>query len=101
MKKFITNNWKKILMFIGAIFIVINVFTKITIDKTLLSDYIKYGKDIEKPNILENVTQVTNGIETPFGPDFAKLIVVAVVLILLVIIITSLGDKAGTKAKKK
>ena len=105
MKKFITNNWKKILIIIGIVFIVINLITKLTVGKTLLSDYIKYGKDIERPEIIENVGEVVSvsTIESPFGPDLIKFIMVIVGLILLVVILTSLGDKAAanSKAKKK
>lgn len=103
MKKFITNNWKKILIIIGAVFIVINLITKLTVDKTLLSDYIKYGKDIEKPEIIENVSEtVTNAAsKLPLETELIKIIMIAGGVILLIIILTSLGDRAAAKAKKK
>lgn len=101
MKKFITNNWKKILVCIGAIFIIINVFTKITVDKTLLADYIKYGKNIEKSDIVGNVAEVVTPPEAPFGPEIVKFVCILGALILLIVFITSLGDRAAAKAKKK
>ena len=103
MKKFITNNWKKILIIIGVVFIIMNLITKLTIDKTLLSDYIKYGKDIEKPDIIGNVSEAVSGAttEAPFGSDLIKFIMILVGLILLIVILTSLGDKAAANAKAK
>ena len=105
MKKFITNNWQKILIFIGAIFIIINVFSKIFTDKTLLADYIKYGKDIEMPEIIENASQIiisnTTTIETPFSPELIKIILLIIGVILFAVILSSIGDRAAAKAKKK
>lgn len=102
MKSFITNNWKKILITIGGIFIAINVFAKITTEKTLLADYIKYGKDIEKVDIISgDVEEVITTTESPFGPEMIKIIIVLIALILLVVFLTSLADRAGADAKAK
>ena len=64
MKSFITNNWKKILIFIGSISIIVNAIIKIATNKTLLADYVKYGKNIEKSEILENATEVITNKES-------------------------------------
>ena len=104
MKTFITNNWKKILIIIGGIFIAINVFTKIVTEKTLLADYVKYGKDIEKVDVISgDIGEVVTVPESPFSPEMLKIIILMVALILLVVFLTSLGDKvaADAKAKKK
>lgn len=102
MKNFITNYWQKILLVIGGIFILINSFKKIFAEKVLLSDYIKYGKNIESNS--STIIDVAEKIDTstmPFSAGVLKLIIVLMASILLIIFITSLADKAGAKDKKK
>lgn len=104
MKKFITNYWKKILILIGGVFILINSFKKIFAEKGLLSDYIKYGKNIEKttsPITSGDISDVVSVPEMPFNSGIIKLGIILMVLILLIVFITSLADRAGAKDKKK
>ena len=104
MKNFITNNWKKILIIIGGIFIAINVLSKVVTEKSLLTDYIKYGKDIEQVEIISgDIEDVVEVPESPFNEDMMKVIMILGAGILLVVFVTSLADKAatGAKAKKK
>lgn len=102
MKTFITNYWKKILIIIGGVFIAFNVFSKIVTEKTLLTDYIQYGKDIEKVEIISgDIGEVVTVPESPFSEDMMKLIIILVASILLVVFLTSLGDKASADAKAK
>ncbi len=102
MKNFITNYWQKVLLTIGSIFILINSFKKIFAEKSLLLDYIKYGKNIE--NTSSSVIDVTQKIDTstmPFSSGIVKLVIVLMILILLIVFITSMADRAGSKDKKK
>ena len=104
MKKFISNNWKKILVLIGGIFIVINSVNKIFAEKVLLSDYIKYGKDIETASsgVAKDVdTSIFTFGDMPFSSDIVTLGGTLIGLIVLVLIITGLADKAGAKKEKK
>lgn len=102
MKNFITNNWKKILIIIGGIFIAINVFSKIVTEKSLLTDYIKYGKDIEQVEIISgDIEDVVEVPESPFNEDMMKIIFILGAGILLVVFVTSLADKAAADAKAK
>ena len=45
-KSFIANNWMKILRIIGYISLVLVAFFKLVTPKTIIEDYVKYGKDI-------------------------------------------------------
>ena len=114
MKKFISNNWQKILIFIGAVFIILNVFSKLSAEKSLLDDYVEYGPTIQKENtqlmgkgesIINNVTEtVTNNSlssEFPFPPELIKLIIILIAAILFVVVLSSIGDRVAAKAKAK
>lgn len=104
MKSYITNNWKKILITIGLICIAINVTFKIGASKTLLQDYAKYGKDIEKAEITETIGGAVNTqpiSESPFGSGIVGVVGLLIVLILIVIILSTLAENAAKKAKKK
>lgn len=104
MKSYITNNWKKILMFIGSICIIINVIFKIGANKTLLKDYVKYGKDIEKAEVVGTVGEVVSSStisKSPFGSGIIGIVILLMVLILIVIILSTLAENAAKKAKKK
>ena len=102
MKTFITNHWKNILITIGGIFIFLNAFWKIMAPKVLISDYIKYGKDLEKipSNIAGQVGDSINLGTMPFDAGMVKLIVTLMVLILGVLLLTSLAE-GKSSAKKK
>lgn len=102
MKTFITNHWKNILVIIGGIFILANVFGKIIAPKSLISDYIKYGKDLEKipSNIAGQVSGSINMGTMPFDAGMVKLIVTLMALILGILLITSLAE-GKSSAKKK
>lgn len=102
MKTLITNYWKKILVLIGGVFIFFNTFRKIIAPKTLISDYVKYGKNIEKvpSNVIGHVGEKIDTSTMPFNAGMVKLIVVLMVAILLILFITSLAEgKSGAKKK--
>lgn len=110
MKKFITNNWEKILIFIGIICILINISLKLSTEKTLLNDYIKYGKDVQSGtvssgNIIGNISEtVTDGSlvsESPFTPEITKIIILIIAAVLFAAFVSTLGDRAAAKAKAK
>ena len=44
MKKLISKYWKKILIILGIVCMVIILINKATAPKTLIAEYIKYGK---------------------------------------------------------
>ncbi len=100
MKALITNYWQKILLAIGGIFILINSFKKIFAEKTLLSDYIKYGKNIDNgSSIINKVNGNVNTADMPFNEGMLKLIIILMVAILLILFITALAEKKPDKKK--
>jgi len=102
MKNLITNHWKRIIIIIGGIFICLNFFSKLSTNKTLLSDYIKYGKEVEKIELISgDVSSVVTMSESPFSGDMLKIIIILIASISLVVFLTSLGDKAAADAKAK
>ena len=109
MKKYISKNWNKILITIGSCVMVWILIVKFTAEKTLLKDYIKYGKDVTPSTggssgaldaAKENVSSVWNSVD----PNLTKLAMIMMAGILIVVLLTSLASAAGgdkKDAKKK
>ena len=105
MKDYISKNWKKIIVAITSFLVVWILIFKISAEKTLLQDYIKYGKEITPAQneiigaAQENVSSVWNSVD----PELARLGIVFIVAITLVVFLSALATKAGEKkdAKKK
>lgn len=105
MKKWITNNWKKILICIGVVAMIVIFIEKLIAPKTIISDYIKYGKVVTPTegtselvdSAKENIHSVWNSVD----PQFAKLVVIMMVAILIVVFISSVASKAGEKKDTK
>ena len=102
MKSLISNNWRKILVIIGIVFLVIILFHKIIAPKRLIEDYVKYGKDIESmATVIDTVTTGIEGPTTTVSPGIMKFTIIVMVLILFATFISTLGNKSADKAKKK
>lgn len=102
MKELVANYWKKIMIAIGGVFIFINSFRKILAPKVLISDYVKYGKNIEKvpSHIAGQVGGKINPGTMPFDAGMVKLIVGLMIAILFILLITSFAEsKSGAKKK--
>ena len=105
MKKYISQNWQKIMKIICVILLVLITFFKFTAPKTIINDYIKYGKvvtplDIHSEIIDEaknNATNTWNSID----PQMARLIVVLMVGILFVVFLSMVASSAGAKKDSK
>lgn len=105
MKKFITKYWNKILIGMGIVAIVYTFFLKITTKKTLLSDYIRYGKEV-KPFNSQIANAAKDEVSSVFGsmdPELVKLTFILMAAILIIVFLSLLAAKAGEKkdAKKK
>ncbi len=103
MKKYISNNWKKILRVGGYICLGLIIFFKLNAEKTLLADYIKYGKEVkpsEGSGILSGVKD--NFLTTFTGVDsqLVKFAIIFIVAIMIVVFFTSLLDKKKDAKKK-
>ncbi len=101
MKDFITYQWKKILIGTGIFGLVIILFKKILAKKTLIEDYVKYGKDIEGTGKITGRFANVLGESASVPEGMVKLTIVFMVAILVVLFIASLGNKPADKAKKK
>ena len=60
MKKFLSNNWKRIIYIVAAGFIIYNIILTILTKNTIIDDFYIYGQDYKKPSISINVN--TDGI---------------------------------------
>lgn len=119
MKKFISKNWKKILIIIGAICIIINIGVKIIQDTNVVTGYIENGPVMEEDifdkifgvaeDVTGNVEDNPHDIKDDYGEQtgidsrlFRGMIVVGAI-VLGIVIISSLFEGGGDKkdAKKK
>lgn len=62
MKNFISKNWKNILIIIGVIFIVIDLFYILIIPATIQEDFLEYGPNVEY-DIFDGASSITNDIK--------------------------------------
>lgn len=131
MKKFISKNWKNILLIIGAIFLVIDLFFIITTPATVSEDFLKYGPNIESDifdatetitgevndNINESISQENNADKesgedtglidkvsesTGMSPNLAQgLIIFSIALVGLLILSGIMDGSSASKGGKK
>ena len=102
MKNLIARSWQKILIVIGTILIILNLFVKIITKKNMIPDYIKYGRTFQSPKVIKHVSTSSVGISNSIlSPQLIKYIIIFMAAILFVVFITSLGSKSSDKAKKK
>ncbi len=110
MKKFITNYWKRILLVIGGAVALFLLVYKIAAPKTIIDDYVKYGKVIESTDGGKNITDIIVRDEDKLfnfdniDPELIRLAIILIIGILFVVILNALASKAGEKkdaAKKK
>lgn len=107
MKKFISTYWNKILLAIGSVSLFLILISKFVAPKTVIGDYVKYGKDI-LPSSSDNsiLGSVTGRFKLVFGnadPELVRLTIILMVGILTVVLLTTIASAAGAKkeAKKK
>lgn len=106
MKKFFTKYWKRILIIIAGIFIVINVIGKCVAPRNLIEEYVEYGPNIESSESTGNKTdvdQVVTDIQeaSPFNEDMFRLVMILVVGLVGAVVISEITTKKSSPAKKK
>lgn len=105
MKKLITNNWQKILIGIGMIALIMILIGKFVAPKTLIPDYIKYGKVVtpieHSSEIINSAKEEAHTVWSSVSPDFAKFAIIMMVAILVVVFISDIASNAGGKDAKK
>lgn len=117
MKKFIANNWKKILIFIGVVLIIINIGLKIMQKPNVVTGYIENGPVIEKdifdkigdtaedaagkvednPNDIEDEYGEKTGVDT----KFFRIMIITGVIVGGIILFSSLFESEDKKDAKK
>lgn len=117
MKKFISKNWKKILIAIGVVCIIINLGVKILQDTNVVTGYVENGPIIEKDifdgisdaadNAANKVEDNPNDIEDDYGKETGidsktfKTMIIAGAIVIGVVIIGSLLDGSDDKKSGK
>lgn len=104
-KSYISNNWMKILRIIGYVTLGFVAFFKLVTPKTIIEDYVKYGKDIAPS---ETSGAIGGIFTTVFGKAFAgldgispKLTPIVIFLIAAILAITTLHMFMDRKPAKK
>ena len=102
MKSFLSKNWKKILIIIAIIFIVLNMINKCIAPHILVEEYAKYGRDVEASNISVYSSEFLAEAReaAPVPDDIFRLLIILVGGILIVVIISELASKKSSAKKK-
>lgn len=104
MKKFLSKNWKKILIIIAIIFIILNIVHKVIAPHILVEEYAKYGADVAAANISIDASNIINDIKEskPAGipNDVFRLLIILVVGIFAAVIISDISTKKPAPKKK-
>ena len=105
-KSYIANNWMKILRIIGYVSLALVAFFKLTTPKTVIEDYVEYGKEIVPG---ETTGMVSGIISTIFGetvsslnsisPQLTSLVTILMVAILGIVTLHMFMDKKPAKKK--
>lgn len=105
MKNFLSKYWKKILIVIAAIFIIINIVGKCVAPHVLTAEYAKYGpepKDSVNINAGEVITTVTDEVKdtAPISEEMVRICLILAGGLLLACVISELTSKKAPAKKK-
>lgn len=105
MKNFLSKYWKKILIAIAAIFIIINIAGKCAAPHLLTTEYAKYGpepKDSVAINAGEVISDVTKEVKDtpPVSEEMVRICLILAGGLLLACIISDLTSKKAPAKKK-
>ena len=106
MKKFLSKYWKRILILIASIFIIINIVSKCVAPHVLVDEFGVYGPDVEsavKSGEIINATDIVDKAQdsSPFPEDVTRLILVFIVGIVGALVIGEITTKKSSGGKKK
>lgn len=107
MKNFLSKYWKRILIIIGVVLVAINIWGKCVAPRLLISEYAKYGPNVERSesgvSTSINTSDVINNINesSPFNEDMTKIVLILMAGILLVAVVSDMTSKKSSGAKKK
>lgn len=105
MKNFLSKYWKKILIMIAAIFIIMNIMSKCAAPHILTTEYAKYGpepKDSVNINAGGVISNVTNEVKDtpPISEEMVRICLILAGGLLLACIISDLTTKKAPAKKK-
>lgn len=104
MKNFLSKYWKRILILIAGIFIIINIVSKSAMPRNVISDVAKYGPDVEASNVNLNIGSGSLASDfvasSPVSEDMTKLAIILAIGLLAAVIIADLGSKKSGGKKK-
>ena len=105
-KSYIANNWMKLLRIIGYVTLGIVAFFKLVTPKTIIEDYVKYGKDVTPS---ESTNAIGGFFTTVFGkvfdglngisPKLTSIVLLLIVAILGICTLHMIMDKKPAKKK--
>lgn len=116
MKNFLSKYWKRILILIASVFIIINIVNKCVAPHTLIGEIAEYGPDIsssqEKENGEDETTEksgenlsdsIVNNIteNSPFNGEMVRIIAIFAIALIGVCVISDLANKKSSGGKKK
>lgn len=105
MKNFLSKYWKKILIVIAAIFIIIDIISKCSAPHVLTNEYAKYGPDIEDSvdiNAGGVISDVTNEVKdtAPISEEMVRICLILAGGLLLACVIADITTKKAPPKKK-
>ena len=102
MKNFLSKYWKRILISIASIFIVINIISKCMAPHILVEEYAKYGPEVES-KVETNASEVLDSVteSSPFTGDMLKVVLIAGGALILACVLSDLATKKSSGGKKK
>lgn len=104
MKKMISKYWKNILIICGIVGMVAIFTFKLSAPKTIISDYIKYGKDITIEGNSQIISSATNNFWSVWNrvdSSLTRIVILIMALILFVCVLSFIANAAGKKDVKK
>ena len=104
MKKLISKYWKNILLICGIVGMVAIFTFKVSAPKTIISDYIKYGKDLTAEGNSQIINSVTGNFWSVWNrvdSALIRIVILIMALILFVCVLTFMANAAGKKDAKK
>ena len=101
MKSFLSKYWKRILILVGIIFIVINIIGKCTAPHLLIEEFAIHGPSVES-NININASEIISEAkaESPLNAEMTKIVIIFASALILACVISDLGAKKSSGKKK-
>ena len=104
MKSFLSKNWKRILIIIAIVLIVLNLISKIRAPHILVYEFSKYGQNISNKGKLINPDGLLSHAvlpETNLPSEIVRLAIVLIVAIVGISILVDFSNKKEEPKKKK